>query len=81
MSHFAGVIEVQKTTVEIVKDRLVAAMHKGLPQEHELSESVPVKNLEKFDSLLPADILNVGYGRRMFDIDGAKEWLESKILS
>ena len=81
VSHFAGVIEVQKTTVEIVKDRLVAAMHKGLPQEHELSESVPVKNLEKFDSLLPADILNVGYGRRMFDIDGAKEWLESKILS
>lgn len=74
-SHFAGVIEVQRTTSDSVISSLKSVLQAGLPSDSELAETVPEKHIEKFDELLPEDLLTEGFGRRMFDVDGAGEWL------
>lgn len=42
----------------------------GIPNEGELSKYIKDKELEKFDEFLCEDLLNMSYGKRMFDIDG-----------
>ncbi|EJT3867120.1 DEAD/DEAH box helicase [Vibrio tarriae] len=74
-SAYAGVIEVEKTSVEGVKSTLRTLASKKLPSETELAQSVLEKQIDKFDEFLPEDILSVGYGTKAFDINGAKEWL------
>ncbi len=78
-SHFAGVIEVQKTTSDSVISSLRSVLHSGLPSDSELAETVPEKHIEKFDELLPEDLLTEGFGRRMFDVDGAEGWLRTSL--
>lgn len=78
-SHFAGVIEVQKTTSDSVISSLRGVLQAGLPSDSELAEAVPEKHLEKFDELLPEDLLTEGFGRRMFDIDGTEDWLRTSL--
>lgn len=79
-SHFAGVIEVQKTTSNSVISSLRSVLQAGLPSDSELAETVPEKHIEKFDELLPEDLLTEGFGRRMFDVDGAEDWLRRTAL-
>ncbi|TQQ41208.1 DEAD/DEAH box helicase [Vibrio cholerae] len=74
-SAYAGVIEVEKTSVEGVKSTLRTLASKKLPSETELAQSVLEKQIDKFDEFLPEDTLSVGYGTKAFDINGAKEWL------
>ncbi|EKO3545157.1 DEAD/DEAH box helicase [Vibrio fluvialis] len=74
-SAYAGVIEVEKTSVEGVKSTLRTLASKKLPSETELAQSVLEKQIDKFDEFLPEDILSIGYGTKAFDINGAKEWL------
>ncbi|WP_418113609.1 DEAD/DEAH box helicase [Vibrio scophthalmi] len=74
-SAYAGVIEVEKTSVEGVKSTLRTLASKKLPSETELAQSVLEKQIDKFDEFLPEDILSIGYGTKVFDISGAKEWL------
>ncbi|HHF3131244.1 TPA: DEAD/DEAH box helicase [Vibrio diabolicus] len=74
-SAYAGVIEVEKTSVEGVKSTLCTLASKKLPSETELAQSVLEKQIDKFDEFLPEDILSIGYGTKAFDINGAKEWL------
>ncbi|ELJ8515624.1 DEAD/DEAH box helicase [Vibrio cholerae] len=74
-SAYAGVIEVEKTSVEGVKSTLRTLASKKLPSETELAQPVLEKQIDKFDEFLPEDILSVGYGTKAFDINGAKEWL------
>ncbi len=47
-----------------------------MPSEYRLAEIVPEKALEKFDDLLPENLLTEGYGLRMFDIESTSEWLK-----
>ncbi|WP_172564407.1 DEAD/DEAH box helicase [Vibrio navarrensis] len=74
-SAYAGVIEVEKTSVESVKSTLRTLASKKLPSETELAQSVLEKQIDKFDEFLPEDILSIGYGTKAFDINGTKEWL------
>ncbi|MCG3763708.1 DEAD/DEAH box helicase [Vibrio cincinnatiensis] len=74
-SAYAGVIEVEKASVEGAKSTLRTLASRKLPSETELAQSVLEKQIEKFDEFLPEDILSLGYGAKAFDINGAKEWL------
>ncbi|TKF35955.1 DEAD/DEAH box helicase [Enterovibrio norvegicus] len=74
-SAYAGVIEVEKTSVEDVKLTLCSLASRKLPSEKELAQSVLEKQIDKFDEFLPEDIISIGYGTKAFDISGAKEWL------
>ncbi|HCE4639604.1 TPA: DEAD/DEAH box helicase [Vibrio parahaemolyticus] len=74
-SAYAGVIEIEKTSVEDVKSALRTLASRKLPSEAELAEFVPEKQIDKFDEFLPEDILSIGYGTKAFDINRAKEWL------
>ncbi|WP_413735499.1 DEAD/DEAH box helicase [Sodalis sp. RH21] len=72
---FAGVIEVEQTTVDEVKRVLAKILRAGLPSEFHLAESVPEKFLEKYDEDLPDVLLTEGYGLRAFDVEGVTRWL------
>ncbi|QLK63410.1 DEAD/DEAH box helicase (plasmid) [Enterobacteriaceae bacterium Kacie_13] len=78
---FAGVIEVENTTVNEVRHSLSDALKAGLPSEAELARQVAEKHIEKYDEFLPDDLLNEGYGRRAFDIGSARHWLTTALGS
>lgn len=77
--NYAGVIEVQKATIQEVSDRFKLVLSSGLPTEYELADMLPEKAVEKFDELLPNDLLTEGFGRRMFDVEAAHQWLIKNI--
>ena len=72
---FAGVVEVEKTTVSEVKQALFSALQEGLPYESRLAESIVEKCLEKYDEYLPETLLTQEYGLRAFNIERVTEWL------
>jgi ATP-dependent Lhr-like helicase len=73
---YAGVIEVEKTSLEDVKATLQALAQAQLPNETMLAEFVLEKQVEKFDEYLPEEVLSIGYGTKTFNTNGAKKWLE-----
>ena len=73
---YAGVIEVEKTSLEDVKTTLQTLAKAQLPDETMLAQAVLEKQVEKFDEFLPDDVLSIGYGTKTFDTNGAKKWLE-----
>lgn len=76
---FAGVIEVEKTTVRDVRQSLTDALKAGLPSESDLARQVAEKHIEKYDEFLPDDLLNEGYGQRAFDVSSARRWLNAEL--
>lgn len=74
-SSFAGVVEVEKTTVAEVKQTLASALQDGLPSESRLAESIAEKCLEKYDEYLPETLLTQEYGLRAFDVERVAAWL------
>jgi ATP-dependent Lhr-like helicase len=77
--NYAGVIEVQKMSIQEITDRFKMVLSSGMPTEYELANMLPEKHVEKFDELLPDELLTEGFGLRMFDVAGAKKWLETNI--
>ncbi len=73
---YAGVIEIEKSSLEGVKATLQTLAQAQLPNETMLAESVLEKQIEKFDEFLPDDVLSIGYGTKTFDTNGAKKWLD-----
>lgn len=73
---FAGVIEVEKTTVIEVKQMLANILREGLPTESVLAEKISEKCLEKYDEFLPEILLNKEYGLRAFDINSISNWIK-----
>lgn len=76
---YAGVVEVENTTVADVKRSLVQALETGLPAESVLARQVAEKSIEKYDEFLPDDLLNLGYGQRAFDVSSIRQWLEAEL--
>ncbi|EII2950805.1 DEAD/DEAH box helicase, partial [Escherichia coli] len=76
---FAGVVEVEKTTVAEVKQTLACALQKGLPSESRLAESIIEKCLEKYDEYLPEALLTQEYGLRAFNVQRVEEWLQGHL--
>jgi ATP-dependent Lhr-like helicase len=76
-SNFAGVIEVQNTNVDNIKNCLIDIAKDELPDETELAGilSIQQKLNEKYDEYLPEDLLTEGYGRKAFNSRAAKQWI------
>lgn len=74
---YAGVIEVEDTTVDEIKSLLTEIHEKETLCEIELSKYVPERHLDKFDELLPEGLELEGYGRRSFNVSGLEEWLQN----
>ena len=80
-STFAGVIEVEKTTLKKVIDCLKAFCEKNSLTNTELATYVPEKNIEKYDGFLPEPLLIEGYGQKYFDVENTILWLKKWLPS
>ena len=76
----SGVIEVEGSTVQAVSQTLTNSLRNDFPTETELAKFVKEKKVDKYDDLLPDDLLTEGYGQRAFDSKGAKSWIESIVV-
>lgn len=74
---YAGVICINKTESFQIYQFLQKLANNPLPTATELAKNVPNKMIEKFDEYLPDDLINIGYGAQVFDIEGLKLWLDS----
>lgn len=72
---FAGVVEVEKASCLDVSGHLRSFNRDNKPTNAELAELVENKQTEKYDHLLPEELLNEDYGARAFDIDGTVDWI------
>lgn len=80
-SNFAGVIEIQNSSIESVIDTLDDFSEDELIDEKVLASYVPEKNIEKFDELLPESLLEIGYGNKYFDVKNTKIWIKDLLLN
>ena len=76
-SNFSGVIEVQNTNVDKIKNFLIDIAKDELPNETELAGTLSIQQKlnEKYDEYLPEDLLTEGYGRQAFNSRAAKQWI------
>lgn len=80
-SNFAGVIEVQNSNADDIKNSLLDLVNYGLPDETALAETLTIqqKMVEKYDEYLPENLLTEGFGRKAFNSLGLKQWIISNI--
>ncbi|WP_271273201.1 DEAD/DEAH box helicase [Aliamphritea hakodatensis] len=74
---YAGVVEVENSTVTNVKRMLKDIVVTGLPTETELAEMASDKIIDKFDELVSPEILSIGFGHRVFDVKKLHSYLVS----
>jgi ATP-dependent Lhr-like helicase len=74
---FAGVIEISKSSLGDVINTLNQLKNSTLPSAYELAKLVPEKRIEKYDDQLSDDILSIGFGAKVFDINGTRAWLDT----
>lgn len=81
-SNFAGVIEVQNSNVDDIKNCLIDLENGVLPNEAELSRTLSIqqKLIEKYDEYLPEELLTEGYGRKAFNSMGTKQWILGSLV-
>ncbi len=72
---FAGVIEIGGAGSSDVSGYLKSFSKDNKPTNSELAKLVKNKQTEKYDHLLPEELLNEDYGVRAFDIDGTIDWI------
>ncbi len=75
-SSFAGIIEIEKAVHAQVSTYLKQLCNGNAPSDAELARLVRNKNTEKYDNLLPDELLALGYGAKAFDIDNTIGWIE-----
>lgn len=75
MSCISGVIEVEQTNKSMVVSCLKSIQANGIPKEEELSKYIEDKEIEKFDEFLEEELINVGYGRKMFDVEATFQFI------
>ncbi len=78
-SHRDGVIEVQQTSSEQkdIVDFLQVLLKDMAPTGIQLAQKIPAerKQAEKYDHLLPEELLDIGYAAKQFDVPQALRWL------
>lgn len=72
---FAGVVEIEGAGSSDVSRHLKSFSKDNRPTNAELAKLVENKQTEKYDHLLPEELLNEDYGARAFDIDGTINWI------
>ncbi|MEH8022124.1 DEAD/DEAH box helicase [Rheinheimera metallidurans] len=73
---YAGVIEVSKTSLTDVAASLRSLSLRAYPTAAELADSVLEKRVDKFDEFLPEEVISLGYGAKVFDMNDAHCWLK-----
>lgn len=74
-SAFAGVIEINKATKSEISECLESIISSPISSNTELAKAVKNKQMEKFDHLLPEQLLNTAYGAKAFDTEKTVSWL------
>lgn len=67
----SGIIDIQNSSVEQFYQATEAILRDRKPTSVELAESVPDTVSEKHDLLLPKPLRDIGYGAKVFDVNGA----------
>ncbi|CAI8826061.1 hypothetical protein EMIT091MI3_290022 [Kosakonia quasisacchari] len=78
-NSFAGVIEIDDSSVADVQHALKEMLLSGLPSAFDLAKDVPEKYLDKYDEYLPESLLAKGFGEKAYDIEGACTWLKENL--
>lgn len=80
-SCFGGVIEVQNSNADDIKNYLLDLANDELPNETELAGmlSMQQKQIEKYDKYLPEDLLTEGYGRKAFNSESTQQWILNQL--
>lgn len=73
---YAGVIEVEKASLQEVTDCLKTLCEKNNFTNTSLATFMPVKSIEKYDEFLPEDLLDEGNGQKYFDVENSLIWLK-----
>ncbi|ROR99938.1 ATP-dependent Lhr-like helicase [Sinobacterium caligoides] len=71
----AGVIEVEKAQLSTVQKALKSFTSMSRTTNADLAKHVRNKIIEKYDHLLPEELLNLSYGERAFDVRSTVKWL------
>ncbi len=74
-SCFAGVIEIEGADHSDVSRCLRTFSRENKPSNTDLAKFAKNKQTEKYDYLLPENLLNEGYGAKAFDIDSTIDWI------
>ena len=72
---FAGVVEIEGAKSSDISRYIKSFSKDNRPTNAELAKLVKNKQTEKYDHLLPEELLNEDYGARAFDIDGTIDWI------
>ena len=72
---FAGIIEIRDASHTAVYKCLEKTIEDKHVDNTELASLSEIKNLDKYDHLLPESLLNEGYGAKAYDVDGTKGWI------
>ncbi|RAU17062.1 DEAD/DEAH box helicase [Nitrincola tibetensis] len=80
-NSFGGVIEINNSNADDIKNSLLDIAKHGIPNETELAKilSIQQKLIEKYDDYLPENLLTEGYGRKAFDSTAARQWILSNL--
>lgn len=78
-NYYAGVIEVDNANKETIIEFFRALLSEKMPTNSELASMVVQKEIDKYDSFLPKELLNDGYGRKTFDMEATQKWLKLKL--
>ncbi len=73
-----GTIEIQGVQESEVINTFRQLVIQQKTTNTELAEIIierSIKHLEKYDYLLPEKLLNIGYGAKVFDVDGTLKWM------
>ena len=76
---YAGIIEINNVKKTEISKCLKSIISYPVPSNTELAKAVKNKQTEKFDHLIPEQLLNVSYGAKAFDTKNTVSWL-SEIL-
>ena len=77
---FAGVIEVEKEQLATVKRALKSFILLSDASNADLAKPVKNKDIEKYDHLLPEELLNLSYGEKAFDVKSTLKWLSVNFI-
>ncbi len=78
-NSFAGVIEIDNSSVASVQHALKEMLLSGLPSAFDLATDVPEKYLDKYDEYLPESLLAKGYGAKAYETEGTRIWLQKHL--
>jgi ATP-dependent Lhr-like helicase len=78
ITEYGGIIEIQDVQESEIINTLKKMITDHKVTNTDLAEIIiqrEVKHLEKYDYLLPEPLLNLGFGAKVFDVNGALKWI------